>query len=166
MASQPLVDVSRLGNWLGLGEFEVNSAELKRAEEVIATISGFARGEARREWTVEDVPENVAGIVLMVSVECFSNPDNKTSVTIEEITRRWNAGELFSSSQLNTLRSFRPGQVSGLSTVQFDRGFDAPTIAVPGGNEGSARASRPSASAVRADVVGGNQAMLYDGRGY
>lgn len=164
MASQPLIDTERLSNWLGLAPFEAESVELKRAQEVIATISGAARSEARREWTSEDVPEGVASIVLMVAVECYSNPDNKTSVTIEEVTRRWNAGELFSPSQLSSLRAYRPGQVSGIGTVQFERGFDAPSIAVPGG--ASPRMRRPSSSAVRADVVGGNPAVLYDGRGY
>lgn len=142
----PLVEPDRLASWLGMEPFDAGSADYRRAAEVITTISGFARGEARREWTAEDVPENIAGIVLMVSVECWVNPDGKTSVTIEEVTRRWERGELFSQSQLATIRSFRPNASSGLSTVQFSRGLDPISIRVP--------------------VVGGSAVNLYDGRGY
>ena len=158
----PLADPARLGAWLGLGELEGD--DLDRAEEVVATISDLVRGEARQSsWDLESVPENVAAIVLMVSVECWVNPDNKTSVTVDDVTRRWESGALFSDSQLAMLRSFRPGRSSGLSTVQFGRGMVAPSIALP---DGLPPVPRPSASAVRAEVAGGNPVVLYDGRGY
>lgn len=144
----PLADPTRLGNWLGLGELDTESEDYARAVEVIGTISDLVRGEARQDgWALEDVPANVAAIVLMVSVECWVNPDNKTSVTIEEITRRWESGDLFSKSQLATIRSFRPGQSSGLSTVGYTRGYTAQTIQTT-------------------PVEGGNPVRLYDGRGY
>lgn len=142
----PLVEPDRLAAWMGMEPFEASSADYRRAAEVITTISGFVRGEARRDWTIVDVPENIAGIVLMVSVECWVNPDGKTSVTIEEVTRRWERGDLFSLSQLATIRSYRPNASSGLGTVQFSRGLDSPSIRVP--------------------VAGGSAVNLYDGRGY
>lgn len=160
----PLTDPDRLGAWLGLGDFEAESAELARATEVIGTISDLVRGEARQPtWVLETVPENVSAIVLMVSVECWVNPDNKTSVTIEEITRRWESGDLFSPSQLATIRSFRPNQSSGLGTVQFTRGLDSPSIAVPSGGY---KRNTASAAAVSVPVDGGEPVTLYDGRGY
>lgn len=141
----PLADPQRLGSWLGLGTLAGD--DLARATEVVGTISDLVRGEAHQNaWTLEDVPANVAAIVLMVSVECWVNPDNKTSVTIEEITRRWEQGDLFSESQLATIRSFRPNQSSGLGTVQFTRGLTAQPLTTP--------------------VEGGNPVRLYDGRGY
>lgn len=143
----PLTTPDRLANWLGLGELEPESADYKRATEVISTISDLVRGEARQPtWDANAVPANVAAIVLMVSVECWVNPDGKTSVTIEEITRRWESGDLFSKSQLSTIRSFRPNASSGLSTVAFSRGLDPISIRLP--------------------VVGGAGIALYDGRGY
>lgn len=143
----PLTTPDRLANWLGLGELEAESADYKRAAEVISTISDMVRGEARQDdWEVNSVPPNIAAIVLMVSVECWVNPDGKTSVTIEEITRRWESGDLFSKSQLSTIRSFRPNASSGLSTVAFSRGLDPISISLP--------------------VVGGSGVTLYDGRGY
>lgn len=142
----PLVEPDRLSAWLGMDSFDADSADYRRAAQVITTISGFVRGEARRDWTAEDVPENIAGIVLMVSVGCWVNPDGKTSVTIEEVTRRWESGDLFSASQLATIRSYRPNASSGLSTVQFSRGLDPVSIRVP--------------------VSGGSAVALYDGRGY
>lgn len=143
----PLTTPDRLANWLGLGELEAASSDYIRATEVISTISDLVRGEARQnEWTAQDVPANIAAIILMVSVECWVNPDGKTSVTIEEITRRWESGELFSKSQLATIRSFRPNASSGLSTVQFSRGLDPISIQIP--------------------VAGGSAVGLYDGRGY
>jgi len=161
----PLADPTRLGNWLGLGEFEPDSVELKRAEEVVATISDLVRGEARQyEWTMWDAPPNISAIVLMVAVECWVNPDNKTSVTMDDVTRRWESGELFSKSQLATIRAFRPNQSSGLGTVQFSRGLDSPSIALP--EDGRRAVQPPSASAVYGRVVGGSSAVLYDGRGY
>lgn len=143
---EPLADPGRLFSWLSLGDYDADSADGKRAAEVITTISGLVRGEARREWTGQDVPENIASIVLMVSVQVFGNPDGKTSVTIEEITRRWENGDLFTDSQLATIRSYRPNQSSGLSTVEFTRGLVAQPIST--------------------NVVGGLPVVLYDGRGY
>ncbi|ANJ26815.1 hypothetical protein [Agromyces aureus] len=142
----PLADPARLGSWLGLGPLDGDN--LTRATEVIGTISDLVRGEARQnDWTLETVPANIAAIVLMVSVECWVNPDNKTSVTIEEITRRWEQGDLFSASQLATIRSCRPGQSSGLSTIGTTRGYHSPTVQLSA-------------------VEGGNPVRLYDGRGY
>lgn len=158
----PLADPARLGSWLGLGELEDD--DLGRATEVIGTISGLVRGEARQPtWVLADVPENISSIVLMTAVECWVNPDNKSSVTIDDVTRRWKTGDLFSASQLATIRSFRPGQSSGIGTVQFGRGMDSPSIALP---DGRPPFPRPSASAVRSDVVGGSPVVMYDGRGY
>ncbi|WP_336647530.1 hypothetical protein [Microbacterium sp. MMO-10] len=142
----PLTEPDRLAGWLGM-TFTADSADYMRAAAVITTISDLVRGEARRlEWTAEDVPANVAAIVLMVSVECWVNPDGKTSVTVEEVTRRWERGDLFSNAQLATIRSFRPNASSGLSTAQFSRGLDSPSIRVP--------------------VSGYAPIALYDGRGY
>ena len=122
--SQPLADPGRLASWLGLGDFnDLDETEQTRAAEVVGTISDLVRGEARQEaWTLEDVPADVAAIVLLVAVECFSNPDGKTSVTIEEVTRRWNNGDLFSASQLATIRAYRPGEGSAAGTVTFTLG--------------------------------------------
>lgn len=142
----PLAEPDRLTAWLGLDPFEPDSTEYLRAAEVITTISDLVRGEARQEWDASTVPANVAAIVLMVSVEVWGNPDRKTSITIEEVTRRWERGDLFSASQLGTIRSFRPNASSGLSTVQFSRGLDPISVRVP--------------------VAGGSAVRLYDGRGY
>lgn len=142
----PLAEPARLFAWLSLGEFDAESTEGIRATEVIGTISDLARGEARREWDGETVPGDVAAIVLMVSARIFGNVDGKTSITIEEVTRRWENGDLFTDSQLSTLRSFRPNQASGLGTVEFTRGLTPQSIRVP--------------------VVGGSPVGLYDGRGY
>lgn len=142
----PLADPARLFSWLSLGEYQSESDDGKRAAEVIGTISDLARGEARRAWAGDDVPPNISAIVLMVSVQVFGNPDGKTSVTIEEITRRWENGDLFSDSQLATIRSYRPNQSSGLGTVEFTRGLIAQPISTA--------------------VVGGSPVVLYDGRGY
>lgn len=160
----PLADPNRIASWVGLEPFAAESTDLARATEVVGTISDFARHEARQpDWTLEDAPAAVSGIVLMVAVECWSNPDNKTSVTIDDVTRRWEAGDLFSKSQLDTLRSHRANKPSGLGTVQFSRGFDAPSIAI---RPGLPSVPRPSGSAVSNDVVGGSPVILYDGRGY
>lgn len=142
----PLATPDRLAAWLGMDAFTPDSADYRRAAEVITTISDLVRGEARQEWDAATAPANVAAIVLMVSVECWVNPDGKTSVTIEEVTRRWERGALFSASQLATIRSYRPNASSGLGTVQFTRGLETPPIRVP--------------------VVGGEAVTLYDGRGY
>ena len=123
--SAPLADAARLASWLGLGEYtELPQSEQERAAEVVGTISDLVRGEARQTWTLTDVPADVAAIVLMVSVECFGNPDRKTSVTIEEITRRWANGDLFSASQLSTIRAYRPGESSGVGSAEFSLGRD------------------------------------------
>ena len=144
----PLTDPARVASWLGLGVFtDLPQSEQDRATEVVGTISDLVRGEARQDWAgIDDAPPDVSAIVLMVSVECFGNPDRKTSVTIEEITRRWKNGDLFSASQLSTIRAYRPAQSSGLGTVQFTRGLTANPISTP--------------------VGGGNPMVLYDGRGY
>lgn len=142
----PLAEPERLFSWLSLGDFDVDSDDGKRAVEVIGTISDLVRGEARREWDGNDVPGDVAAIILMVSARVFGNVDGKTSVTIEEVTRRWENGDLFTDSQLSTIRSYRPNQSSGLGTVEFTRGM----IAQP----------------IYTNVVGGSPVVLYDGRGY
>ena len=143
----PLVDPAALAGWLSLPSFEVDSPELLRAQTVIGAVSDLARGEASQPtWEIGTVPANVAAIVLMVAVETWSRGDGKTSVTVEEVTRRWENGDLFSASQLSTLRGLRPSGSSGLSTVQFTRGM--------------------TVQAVKTPVEGGGPVTLYDGRGY
>lgn len=162
----PLADPERVWNWLGIPDFDAQSPDGLRAIEVVGTISDLVRGEARHnEWDMETAPANISAIVLMVAVECFSNPDNKSSVTMDDVTRRWENGDLFSKSQLSTLRSFRPGQSSGLSTVQFSRGLDGDSIALPDGTN-PPKFEHLSADAVRVPVVGGQPVVMYDGRGY
>lgn len=141
-----LADPARLFAWLSLGQFEPASDDGVRATEVVGTISDLVRGEARRDWDGATVPPDVAAIVLMVSARVFGNADGKTSITIEEVTRRWENGDLFSDSQLATIRSHRPNQSSGLGAVEFTRGLIAQPIRTP--------------------VEGGAPMRLYDGRGY
>ncbi|MFD2757100.1 hypothetical protein [Gulosibacter faecalis] len=139
-----LADVDTLLTWLAMPD--VGEEERARAETVVGVISDLARGEARREeWTMEDVPGNVSAIVLMVAASVFGNPDSKTSVTVEEVTRRWEKGDLFSGSQLATLRGFRKNN-TGLGTIQFGPPTDKPEVTVPASIGGPVR--------------------LYDGRGY
>lgn len=145
--SAPLVPIDTLASWLGLTFDEDDEA---RAGTVIQMVSGFARAEASQsDWTGETVPEDVALIVLLASVKCWTNPDLKTSVTHDDVTRRWEAGELFDESQLRTLRKYRPGAGGGLSSVRFT----TPSARVAGRD-------------VFADVVGGSPVRLYRGRGY
>lgn len=164
--SAPLADPKRVWNWLGIPDFDGNSPDGVRATEVVSTISDLVRGEAKQpDWTLADVPANVSAIVLMVAVECFSNPDNKSSVTIDDVTRRWENGDLISRSQLTIIRSFRPNASSGLSTAQFSRGLDSPSIKLP-----SADTPPPyehlSSDTVQARVIGGQPVVMYDGLGF
>lgn len=143
----PLVSVDTLASWLGL---ELDQTDEERAGTVIQMVSGFARAESgQAEWTAENVPEDVALIVLLASVRCWSNPDLKTSVTHDDVTRRWEAGQFFDESQLRVLRKYRPGSGGGLSSIRFT----TPTAPRKGG-------------IVYADVVGGRPVGLYRGRGY
>jgi len=146
----PLAEASTLAGWLGLGDFDADSPDEQRATTIIGVISDLARGEARQPtWELATAPANVSAIVLMVAVETWARVDGKTSVTVEEVTRRWEAGDIFSESQLFTLRSFRPGQTGGLSSIQFSRGMTTRNPITTSPVEGSGR------------PVG-----LYDGRGY
>ncbi|WP_282824198.1 hypothetical protein [Gulosibacter sediminis] len=112
MAGAPLADAADLATWLGFAD--VDSEFESRAALVVAVISDLARGEAQHEdWSIESVPSDVSSIVLMVAASVFVNPDGKTSVTIEEVTRRWEKGDLFSASQLATLRKHRPFRSTG-----------------------------------------------------
>ena len=146
MASSPLADSTTLASWLGV-TVAPDSTEESRAGTIIGVLSGFARSTAKRpEWTLENVPEDVAGIVLMVAVRCWVNPDGKTSITVEDITRRWEQGTLFTESELSTFKRYRPGSSGGLSSIQFTRGNAAPRKYTP--------------------VEGGQSVNLYDDRGY
>lgn len=116
MVAAPLVDAATLASWLGL---EFDEEDESRAETVIQMVSGFARAEASSDWTIQDVPEDVALVVLMAAVRLWSNPDMKTSVTHDDVTRRWESGKVFDDSQLRVLRKYRPSAGGGLSTVQF-----------------------------------------------
>lgn len=146
--SDPLADIDMLAAWHGMPPFDSGSADELRAGAVIAMISDLARGEARQsDWTMETAPAEVCAIVLMVAAEAFEN-GGKTSITVEEVTRRWERGELFTADQKATLQSHRPGSSSGLSTVQFTRGL-------------------ASMKPVTAPVFdGGKPVTLYDGRGF
>lgn len=140
----PLADIDVLLSWLAMPD--VDDVERNRAETVISVISDLARGESRREeWTLETAPGNVSAIVLMAAASVYSNPDGKTSVTVEEVTRRWEKGDLFSASQLSTLRGFRRNN-TGLGTIQFGPPSDKPEVTV--------------------QATLGGPVRLYDGRGY
>lgn len=146
MTGSPLVESATLASWLGV-TFAPDSTEESRAGTVISVLSGFARSTAKQpNWTLENVPEDVSAVVLMVAVRNWANPDGKTSVTIEDITRRWESGTLFSETELATFKRYRPGSSGGLSSVQFDRG---------------GRITSPSNP-----VVGGSPVVLYDRPGY
>lgn len=141
----PLADPGQLGPWLGLGELEGD--DLARAGLVVGIVSDAARGEARQpEWDLDRCPAEVAAIVLMASASLFVNPDGKTSVTTEEVTRRWSRGELFSESQLSKLRSLRPSSMGGIGTIQY----------------GPAPGQHP----LLTPVQGGSPMRLIDGDGY
>jgi len=143
----PLVAPETLASWLGL---EFDDADTARAGTVIQMVSGFARAEAGQDdWKAENVPEDVALIVLLASVRCWSNPDLKTSVTHDDVTRRWEAGQFFDESQLRVLRRHRPGSGGGLSSVRY---------------------TTPSAQVADRtawfEVEGGRPVGMYRGRGY
>ncbi|GGA72577.1 hypothetical protein GCM10011490_24190 [Pseudoclavibacter endophyticus] len=147
MAGAPLADHEQISAWLGLSAPAPGSPESERAATVVSVISDLARGEARRpDWTLETVPEQVSAIVLMVAASAYVNPDGKTSVTTEEVTRRWERGELFSASQIATLRACRPGSSGGISTIQYGPSWETRSIWAPTSN--------------------GGPVHLYDGRGY
>lgn len=143
----PLVATETLASWLGL-TFEAD--DTARAGTVIQMVSGFARAEAGKDdWAINNVPEDVALIVLLASVRCWTNPDMKTSVTHDDVTRRWESGQFFDESQLRVLRRYRPGSGGGLSSVRF---------------------TTPSAQVADRtayyDTDGGRPIGLYRGRGY
>lgn len=143
----PLVANDTLASWLGL---TFDSEDDARAGTVIQMVSGFARAEASQsDWTADSVPEDVALIVLLASVRCWSNPDLKTSVTHDDVTRRWEAGKFFDDSQLRVLRRYRPGSGGGLSSVRYT----TPSADV-------------SERTVYYDVEGGSRVGMYRGRGY
>ncbi|MCS4277721.1 hypothetical protein M2390_002930 [Mycetocola sp. BIGb0189] len=147
MAGSPLVDLATLAGWLAV-EFEPDSTEEKRAGIVLGSISDYARAEARRDdWTIANVPGDVSTIVLMVAARVMVNPDGKTSVTIEDVTRRWESGEIFSESELRALRKYRKGSSGGLGSIQFTR-------------------TETRSDSYRVPVEGGRPVTLYDGRGY
>lgn len=146
MTGSPLVAPATLASWLGV-TFAPDSTEESRAGTVIGVLSGFARSTAKQpEWTAENVPEDVSAVVLMVAVRSWANPDGKTSVTIEDITRRWENGTLFSDSELATFKRYRPGSSGGLSSIQFTKGGQTQSPTTP--------------------VVGGQPVVLYDPPGY
>ena len=142
----PLVSTDTLASWLGLTFDEEDEG---RAGTVIQMVSGYARAEAGKDWTVENVPEDVSLIVLLASVRCWSNPDLKTSVTHDDVTRRWESGTFFDESQLRVLRKYRAGSGGGLVSVQY---------------------TTPSAQRMDDttyfDVDGGARIGMYRGRGY
>lgn len=145
MASSPLADTAALASWLGVS-FDSGSQEESRAGTVIQVISGFARSEAARpDWTLENVPEDVSAVVLLAAVRSWVNPDGKTSVTMDDVTRRWERGTMFDANEIRTLRKYRKSS-GGLSSLQFTNSVGETT-------------------AVTA-VEGGQSVILYDGRGY
>lgn len=147
MAGAPLVATETLASWLGL---TFDSDDTSRAGTVIQMVSGFARAEAgQADWALQDVPEDVALIVLLASVRAWANPDLKTSVTHDDVTRRWEAGQFFDDSQLRVLRKYRPGSGGGLSSVQFT-------------TPSAQRADRIAYY----DVEGGRRVGMHGGRGY
>lgn len=147
MPGAPLADHMQVTAWLGMAAPEEGSEDALRAATVVSVISDIVRGEAKRpDWTLNDVPANVSAIVLMVAASAFVNPDGKTSVTTEEVTRRWERGELFSSSQLSAIRACRPNNSGGLSTIQYGPPTDIAGVYVP--------------------LTTGRPVRLYDGRGY
>lgn len=144
----PLADVDIVTAAIALPPFDQDSPERLQLETIVGLVSDLARGEAKQyTWTLETVPPEVAATVLLVSVKLAANIDQKTSITTEEITRRWEKGDLFSSSQVNQLRSCRPYSSGGLSTIEYSP---------------SHRIQSPHVTPVQ----GQSGMRLYDGRGY
>lgn len=147
MASAPLVAPETLASWLGL---TFGPEDTTRAGTVIQMVSGFARAEASNpDWAIETVPEDVALIVLLASVRCWTNPDMKTSVTHDDVTRRWEASQFFDESQLRVLRKYRPGSGGGLSSVRF-----------------TTPSAQRAEDVAYYDVDSGRRVGMYRGRGY
>lgn len=145
MAQSPLVSVDTLASWLGV-TLDLGSPEETRAGTVLQVISGYAAAIAgKTDWDINTVPGDASAVILMVAVRCWVNPDGKSSVTIEDVTRRWESGTLFDDSEMKTLRRHRTS-AGGLMSIQFTRGLDVQPIYT--------------------EVVGGSPVRLYDGRGY
>lgn len=113
-----LIDVDDIARWLGLSDFE--EAERERAETVANAVSALAREEASRpEWDYQNTPEGVKTIILMASVRVFENPSQNSSITVEELTRRWRTSAVFEERELVALRGWRPIANGGLWSIQY-----------------------------------------------
>lgn len=142
----PLVLADTVASWLGL---TFDGEDTDRANTVIQMVSGFARAEASADWDIDSVPEDVALIVLLASVRCWTNPDMKTSVTHDDVTRRWEAGQFFDESQLRVLRKYRPGSGGGLSSVRY-----------------TTPSAQRAEDVAYYDIDPGRRVGMYRGRGY
>lgn len=68
-----LATLEELAGWLDLSPMQIS---VSRATSVLGVVSAVVRAEARTDWTADDVPPEVRGIVLRVAAREYRNPTN------------------------------------------------------------------------------------------
>lgn len=119
MSSTPLASISALEDWLGLV-----SIDETRALSVLTAASAVVRDEAKKTWLdeegeLENVPEEIAGVVVRLAARLWANPSSATQQTSGPFSTSF-ARDLLSESDLRILNRKKP--TTGLWTLSTTRG--------------------------------------------
>lgn len=77
--AEALVTVDALSVRLGR---DLYGEEIERAQAIVDDVSAIALGETAADWTIANVPSDVAAVILSAALRVFKNPDRYISQTI------------------------------------------------------------------------------------
>ena len=96
-------------------------AELPRAQAILDDVSAIALGVTEAEWTAEDVPPDVAAVILAAGLRLFKNPDRYIAQSIGDFSATLDRSEVsagvFTKAEHDVLK--RNSQSSGFGVFGF-----------------------------------------------
>lgn len=130
MALLPLVNAADFSDWLGRS-FE--ASELPRAEAVLLRVSSLVRSRAGgRTWENEEVPGEIATVVLTVASRVWNNPNAARQQTAGPFSESYVVTGAYLTPEEAAIVGRYSATSRGLWTLGTTRGDDAgDTVWVP-----------------------------------
>jgi hypothetical protein len=120
-----LASPEQLGTYLNASIAEDDA----RAELILTLVSAAVVqevGSAADEWTAENVPDVVVGVILSAASRRWENPSGASGANTGPFSKQWGSADLLTDDERMVLGRFRPPGVGGIYTIATTRDDGGP----------------------------------------
>ena len=109
---------------------QLEEDERPRAEAILVDVTAIALGETGAKWTLEDVPADVAAVILAAALRLFKNPDRYIDQKIGSFSAtvhhsEFSAGVFTKAEQAVLQRNSQRAGFGGLGIATIQRTRDS-----------------------------------------